>query len=63
MSVPLKMKQKNNILADVEHLLRIKIDLTDFKNKNKYLKKLLGKKLNQIKQLKTAGYIDNLIIF
>ena len=42
------MRQKNNILADAENFLRIKIDLTDFKNENRYLKKLL----------KAAGYLD-----
>ena len=43
------MREKNNILADAEHFLRIKINLTNFKNKNKYLKKILGKEINQIK--------------
>ena len=43
------MRQKNNILVDAEHYLRIKTDVTDFKNKNKYLKQLLGKKINQTK--------------
>ena len=52
------MRQKNNTLADAEHFSRIKIDLKDFKNKKKYLKKLLDKKKGQIKQLKTAGYLD-----
>ena len=33
MFVPPKNETKNNILADAQHLLRIKIDLTDFKNK------------------------------
>ena len=52
------MKQKNNIFADAEHFLRIKINLTDFKNKNEYLKKLLDQKINLIKQIKTAGFLD-----
>ena len=43
------MRQKNKILTDNEHFSRIKTDLTKFKNKNKYLKKLLDKKIDQIK--------------
>ena len=49
MFVPRTNRRKNNILADAEHFLRIKINLTDFKNKNSYLKNILDKETNQIK--------------
>ena len=38
------MRQKNNILADAEHFLRKKIDLTDFKIKISTLKNYWAKK-------------------
>ena len=53
MSVPPKNEtKKNNILADAEQFLRRRINLADFKNKNKYLKKILDKEINPIKQMK-----------
>ena len=57
------MREKNNILADADHFLRIKINLTNFKNKNKYLKKNIGQRNKSNKIAKTADYLDNLSIF
>ena len=48
---PKNETKKNNILAYAEQFLRIKINLGDFKKKNKYLKKILDKEINPINQL------------